>query len=170
MEETRFADLMFVLDRKRRRLADGAACAQCRERNPLSLIDARTPTMCRECDLRRRGLEPFEEHHLGGRPGERTILVPANPHAVTHPAWGFRRDSMNIPLNLRASASDRRKHWRPAPVASAAMTRPPGAQQSRQAARASQIRADSFLRLALAPNPRCRSVRPVRVTDPGGTQ
>jgi hypothetical protein len=82
VEETRFADLMFVLDRKRRRLADGAACAQCRERNPLSLIDARTPTMCRECDLRRRGLEPFEEHHLGGRPGERTILVPANPHAV----------------------------------------------------------------------------------------
>jgi hypothetical protein len=81
MNEQRLADLVFMVDRRWRRFPAAAACS-CGESNPLLLVSGRKPACCLNCDLRRRGLDPVEEHHLGGRPSEQTILVPANPHAL----------------------------------------------------------------------------------------
>jgi len=81
MDEQILTDLLFSLDRRKRQFPAGTACP-CGEWNPLLLVSGSKPLRCRTCDLLRRGLDPFEEHHEGGRPSEHTILIPANPHAL----------------------------------------------------------------------------------------
>jgi hypothetical protein len=91
MNEQTLTDLLCGLDRRRRQFSVGAAC-RCGEWNPLLLVYGSKPVRCRTCDLLRRGLDPFEEHHLGGRPSENTILIPANPHALLTFAQRIWRD------------------------------------------------------------------------------
>lgn len=81
MDEQTLTDLLCNVDRRRRDFRSGSAC-KCGEWNPLLLVYGSKPICCRTCDLLRRGLDPFEEHHEGGRPSDQTILIPANPHVL----------------------------------------------------------------------------------------
>jgi hypothetical protein len=81
LEEVLLADLVCSLDRRLRRFPAGAACA-CEVRDPLALVSGHKPLICRACLLLPRDLAPTEEHHLGGRPSQHTIVTPVNAHAV----------------------------------------------------------------------------------------
>ena len=82
MEEERLIDLLCRLDLRLRRFPAGACCSSCSERNSLMSVAGRRTVLCRACALRRRGLEPVEVHHLGGRPSAHVVPVPANLHAL----------------------------------------------------------------------------------------
>jgi hypothetical protein len=85
----RVADLTpqarFALVRNRAvyELGKSAKCEACGETEPLVLSHVGKRVVCRECDLARRGLSPFQAHHIGGRaPNTTTVIVGANAHAV----------------------------------------------------------------------------------------
>lgn len=82
MDEQQLADLVARLDRRLRRFPAGASCADCGERNRLVLCRHRKQTLCYGCRLIRQGRDPFEEHHLGGRPSELVVRLPANLHRL----------------------------------------------------------------------------------------
>jgi hypothetical protein len=82
VDEQQLADQLAALDRRLRRLPDGAKCADCGERNRLVLCSYRRRVVCQGCRLVRQGRPPFEEHHLGGLPGSVTVRLPANLHRL----------------------------------------------------------------------------------------
>jgi hypothetical protein len=69
------------LDSRRRLFPSGARC-RCGEANPVAFVRARRPVVCLECDAIRRGISPWQEHHVGGRPSRLRILLPCNLHAT----------------------------------------------------------------------------------------
>ena len=82
MDEQRLADFLASLDRRVRRFPDGARCADCGERNRLVLCRNGRDTVCQSCRLVRRGHRPVEDHHVGGRPSQTIIALPANLHRL----------------------------------------------------------------------------------------
>ena len=56
-------------------------CADCGIGHPLLLTKAGREVLCHDCRLRRRGLRPFESHHIGGEGGP-PVEVPANLHVL----------------------------------------------------------------------------------------
>jgi hypothetical protein len=82
MNEETLADLAARLDKMLRRFPEGAACRDCGERNRLVLCTHRRRVVCQQCRLVRQGRPTVEEHHLGGRPGRLTAIVPANLHRL----------------------------------------------------------------------------------------
>ena len=82
MDEQRFADLVSRLDRRIRRFPAGVGCADCGERNRLVLCRAGGQVVCYGCRQQRRGRPAREAHHLGGRPGDLKVSVPANLHRL----------------------------------------------------------------------------------------
>jgi hypothetical protein len=75
----------FALTRNRAifELGAGAECEGCGETEPLVLTRVKSRVVCRECHWVRRGLSPFQAHHIGGRaPNTKTVLIGANLHAV----------------------------------------------------------------------------------------
>ncbi|HET6274551.1 MAG TPA: hypothetical protein VFE16_01270 [Candidatus Cybelea sp.] len=63
-----------------RRVGEDAACP-CGEKRPEALIAGRTPTVCYECDAKRRSKSTLEEHHVAGRANDPTAIdVPINDH------------------------------------------------------------------------------------------
>jgi hypothetical protein len=82
VDEQRLADLLAWLDRRQRRFPAGAFCVDCGGRNRLLLCRSGKQVVCYRCRLRRRGRPEEELHHLGGRPGELTVRVPANLHRL----------------------------------------------------------------------------------------
>jgi hypothetical protein len=77
--ETLFA-LLRRLDR--RVLPANACCADCEFSVRLCLFTTQSVVLCAACELRRRGLAPFEEHHIGGGASPLTLHVDANLHRV----------------------------------------------------------------------------------------
>ena len=75
----------FALTRNRaiHELGPNAGCEACGEAEPLMLGRFKDRIVCHECDAVRRGVSPFQAHHLGGRaPNTTTVVVGANLHAV----------------------------------------------------------------------------------------
>src|SRR5690348_12913575 len=72
--------LLVRLDRSR--LSADASCADCGLTYRVCLALNLGEVLCQECVLRRHGSEPFEEHHLGGRPSPITVRVRANLHRL----------------------------------------------------------------------------------------
>jgi hypothetical protein len=82
VNEQHLADVVARFDRWLRRFPAGTCCADCGERNRLLLCRHRKQVVCQGCRLARQGRLPLEEHHLGGRPGELTVMLPANLHRL----------------------------------------------------------------------------------------
>jgi hypothetical protein len=74
-------DALARLDSRRRLFPSGARC-RCGETNPLALVRAERPIVCLECDAIRRGVSPWQDHHVSGRPSRLRILLPCNLHAA----------------------------------------------------------------------------------------
>ena len=75
----------FALTRNRaiHELGPNAGCEACGEAEPLMLGRPNDRIVCHECDAVRRGVSPFQAHHIGGRaPNTTTVVVGANTHAV----------------------------------------------------------------------------------------
>ncbi len=82
MDEQTLADLLAALDKRWRRFPAGAVCADCGQPNRFVLCRRGRRIVCTECRLRRQGRPLLEAHHPGGRPGDLTVLVPANLHRL----------------------------------------------------------------------------------------
>jgi hypothetical protein len=82
VDEESWADLVARLDRRLRRFPVGTRCADCGIGHPLLLSAAGKRVLCADCRLKRRRLPRVEEHHVGGRPSELTITIPANLHLL----------------------------------------------------------------------------------------
>jgi hypothetical protein len=82
MDEQHLAELIARLDHRLRRFAPGARCANCQLGHPLLLCRSGNQVLCHDCRLKKRGKRPVELHHVGGRPSELTVEVPANLHAL----------------------------------------------------------------------------------------
>ena len=82
MDEQRLADFVASLDRRLRRFPEGTCCADCGEPNRLLLCRHGRRTVCQSCRLVRQGRRPQEKHHLGGRPSQTVVLLPANLHRL----------------------------------------------------------------------------------------
>jgi hypothetical protein len=78
----RLGDFLCRLDSRVRDLPPNAACADCQIAVPMVLQYRAGEVLCHECALERRGLSRYEEHHVGGRPSELLITVPANLHRL----------------------------------------------------------------------------------------
>jgi len=79
------AEARFALTRNRaiHELKPNACCEACGETEPLMLGRLKDRIVCHECDAVRRGVSPFQAHHIGGRaPNTTTVVVGANMHAV----------------------------------------------------------------------------------------
>ena len=75
----------FALTRNRaiHELGSNAGCEVCGEGEPLMLGRLNDRIVCHECDASRRGVSPFQAHHIGGRaPNTTTVVVGANIHAI----------------------------------------------------------------------------------------
>jgi len=63
-----------------RRVGVGSQCA-CGESRPEALIAGSNPAVCAECQRRREGKSPYDNHHVAGKANHPlTIPVPANDH------------------------------------------------------------------------------------------
>jgi hypothetical protein len=82
VKEESWAELVARLDRRLRRFPVGTRCADCAIGHPLLLSAVSKRVICADCRLKRRGLPPVEEHHVGGGLSELTIMIPANLHAL----------------------------------------------------------------------------------------
>ncbi len=94
MDEQQLADLVARLDRRLRRFPAVARCADCGIGHPLLLGRSRKQIVCQTCRLARQGRPPLEAHHLGGRPGDVTVEIPANLHALLSWLQGLWRGSL----------------------------------------------------------------------------
>jgi len=75
----------FLLTRSRtaHELGPDAGCEACGDAEPLMLGRFSDRIVCHECEAVRRGVSPFQAHHIGGRaPNTTTVMVGANIHAV----------------------------------------------------------------------------------------
>jgi hypothetical protein len=81
VNEQSWGELVARLDRRLRRFPVGSRCAECTIGHPLLLTKVGRKVLCHDCRLKRRGLRPFELHHLGGDGGP-TVEVPANLHVL----------------------------------------------------------------------------------------
>jgi hypothetical protein len=82
MDEHQLADFIAALDRRLRRFPEGARCADCGEGNRLVLCRHGRNTVCQSCRLARQGRPLEEKHHLGGRPSQMVVPLPANLHRL----------------------------------------------------------------------------------------
>jgi hypothetical protein len=82
MDEQQFAELIARLDQRLRRFLPGARCGNCQLGHPLLLCRSGEQVLCHDCRLKKRGQRPVELHHVGGRPSELTVEIPANLHAL----------------------------------------------------------------------------------------
>ena len=75
-------DLLIRVERAHRSFPEGTVCADCEQRNPVLFVRKRRSVRCYRCDSNHRGRPPFEDHHLGGRPGDRLERTDANLHRL----------------------------------------------------------------------------------------
>ena len=77
------ARFLLTSSRVAHELGPNVACEACGITEPLMLAEVDESVVCRECEAVRRGMSPFQAHHIGGRgPGTKTVLVGANLHGV----------------------------------------------------------------------------------------
>lgn len=63
-----------------RRVGIGNECV-CGENRPIALIAGSQPTICAECDRRKKGLKIDDGHHVAGKANHPLIIpIPANDH------------------------------------------------------------------------------------------
>jgi hypothetical protein len=92
MDEQRLAEILARLDRRLRRFEVGQRCADCLIGHPLLLCRSGDEIVCHDCRLKRRGRLPSELHHIGGRPSELTVQIPANLHRLLSSAQDLWRE------------------------------------------------------------------------------
>ena len=65
-----------------RRVGADAQCA-CGESRAQALVAGATPTICAECDRKRKGRSTVDKHHVAGRANDpTTIPIPRNDHVA----------------------------------------------------------------------------------------
>lgn len=66
--------------RAERRVGMGAKCA-CGESKPLALVPGSNPTLCAECDRKKKGKTTVDNHHPAGKANDpTTVPIPVNDH------------------------------------------------------------------------------------------
>lgn len=73
-------------DLRARLFPPGAACA-CGVTSPLLLVLGRSPLVCYECSLLRRGRSRFELHHIGGASSWLVVRLGGNRHRLHDAAY-----------------------------------------------------------------------------------
>lgn len=83
------ADLAYARQRARKRFGS-AVCAECGERDELTLQEFEGRVLCRRCTLLAQGLAPTEnDHPFGKRNSGETRAMDANDHALVTVLQGY---------------------------------------------------------------------------------
>jgi hypothetical protein len=92
----RLGALLRRYGRRSRRVERHARCERCGFAHPLCLVVIDGGLLCRTCQRRLTGGEPFDIHHLGQKPPLITVRVSPNLHVILTFLQGLWQEALEI--------------------------------------------------------------------------